>query len=147
MFIKNKVREIISEFGTNNPFEIIDMLDITLVLYPLHHSIKGFLHIKDDDYPVIYINSNLCKEEMTMTAGHELGHYYCHSGINFFACRGIFGSYIKDKSERQAYIFAAELLIDDNIHDEYPGESDLDIASKIGVSPELFALKFREKLR
>ena len=27
-----------------------------------------------------------------------------------------FGSYIKDKSERQAYIFAAELLIDDNIH-------------------------------
>ena len=42
MFIRNKVKEIISEFGTNNPFEIIDILDITLVFYPLHDSIKGF---------------------------------------------------------------------------------------------------------
>ena len=39
MFIRNKVKEIISEFGTNNPFEIIDILDITLVFYPLHDSI------------------------------------------------------------------------------------------------------------
>ena len=26
MFIRNKVKEIISEFGTNNPFEIIDRI-------------------------------------------------------------------------------------------------------------------------
>ena len=147
MFIRNKVKEIISEFGTNNPFEIIDILDITLVFYPLHDSIKGFLHIKDDKYPVIYINSNLCQEERTMTAAHELGHYFCHSGINFFACRGMGGSYIKDKSERQAYIFAAELLISDNVFDEYPGESDSYIASKIEIKKKLLALKFREKLR
>ena len=42
MFIRNKVKEVISKYNTNNPFEIIDILDITLVIYPLHNSINGF---------------------------------------------------------------------------------------------------------
>ena len=146
MFIRNKVKEVISKFGTNNPFEIIDILDITLVIYPLHNSINGFFQVKDN-YPIIYINSNLCYEEKIMTAAHELAHYFLHNGINAFACRGLSGSYIKNKYERQAYIFAAELLIDDNIYKVYPGESDAQIASRIGVHPWLFDLKFREKLR
>ena len=145
MFIKNKVKEIISKYGTNNPFDIIEILDIDLVIYPLHDSINGFFHMKDG-YPVIYINSNLCYEEKLMTASHELGHYFLHKGTNYFACSGFSGSYIKDKYERQAYVFAAELLIDDNIHEIYPGESDAQIASRIGVYPWLFDLKFRKKL-
>ena len=28
MFIRNKVKEVISKYNTNNPFEIIDILDI-----------------------------------------------------------------------------------------------------------------------
>ena len=146
MVIKNTVKEIISKFGTNNPFDIIEILDIDLVPYPLHDSINGFFHVKDG-YPVIYINSNLCHYEQVMTAAHELGHYYLHEGVNALACRNSFGSYIKDKYERQAYIFAAELLIDDNIHKMYPGKSDAEIASDIGVHPWLFDFKFREKLR
>ena len=59
MFIRNKVKEVISKYNTNNPFEIIDILDITLVIYPLHNSIIGFFQVKDN-YPIIYINSNLC---------------------------------------------------------------------------------------
>ena len=145
MFIKNKVKEIISKYGTNNPFDIIEILDIDLVIYPLHDSINGFFHMKDG-YPVIYINSNLCYEEKLMTASHELGHYFLHKGTNYFACSGFSGSYIKDKYERQAYVIAAELLIDDNIHEIYPGESDAQIASRIGVYPWLFDLKFRKKL-
>lgn len=146
MLIKSKVKEVISKFKTNNPFEIIDILDITLVVYPLHSSINGFFQRKDG-YPIIYINDNLCYEEKLMTAAHELAHYFLHDGINYFACNSSFESYIKDKYERQAYIFAAELLIDDNIHKMYPGKSDAEIASDIGVHPWLFDFKFREKLR
>ena len=146
MFIKNKVKEIVSKFGTNNPFDIIEILDIDLVIQPLHHSINGFFQTKDN-YPIIYINSNLCYYEQIMTAAHELGHYYLHKGVNYFACSNSFGSYIKDKSERQAYMFAAELLIDDNIHKMYPGKSDSEIAYNIGVHPWLFDFKFIEKLR
>ena len=146
MFIKNKVEEVISKYGTRNPFEIIDTLDITLVLHPLHESINGVYQVHDN-YPIIYINSNLCYEERIITAAHELGHYFLHDGTNYFACSGLLGSYIKDKSERQAYIFAAELLIKDNIHHVYPGESYAQIASRIGVHPWLFNLKFRKKLR
>ena len=51
------------------------------------------------------------------TAAHELGHYFLHKGINAFACSRFSGSYIKNKSERQAYIFATELLIPDNVHE------------------------------
>ena len=32
MFIRNKVKEVISKFGTNNPFEIIDILTRLAVL-------------------------------------------------------------------------------------------------------------------
>ena len=117
-----------------------------MVIAPLHHSINGFFHVKDNRYPIIYINSNLCQEERIETAAHELGHYFLHNGINAFACRGFSGSYIKNKSERQAYIFAAVLLIPDNVHEEYPGESDAYIASKIGISPKLFSFKFIDKL-
>ena len=28
MFIRNKVKEVISKYNTNNPFEIIDILDM-----------------------------------------------------------------------------------------------------------------------
>lgn len=117
-----------------------------MVIAPLHHSIKGFFHVKDNKYPIIYINVNLCQEEKMETAAHELGHYFLHKGINAFACSRFSGSYIKNKSERQAYIFATELLIPDNVHEEYPGEIDAYIASKIGVSPKLFSFKFIDKL-
>lgn len=113
-----------------------------MVTYPLHDSINGLYKVKDN-YPIIYINSNLCYYEQVTTAAHELGHYYLHEGVNALACRNSFGSYIKDKSERQAYIFAAELLIDDNIHKMYPEKSDAEIASDIGVHPWLFDFKFR----
>ena len=86
MFIKNKVKEVISKFGTNNPFDIIEILDIDLVIYPLHDSINGLYQVKDN-YPIIYINSNLCHYEQVMTAAHELGHYYLHEGVNALACR------------------------------------------------------------
>ena len=146
MFIKNKVEKVISKYGTRNPFEIIDILDITLVLHPLHESINGVYQVHDN-YPVIYINSNLCYEERIITAAHELGHYFLHDGTNYFACSGLLGSYIKDKSERQAYIFAAELLIEDNVFEMYPEKSNSEIASDIGVHPWLFDFKFIEKLR
>ena len=93
MFIRNKVKEVISKYNTNNPFEIIDILDITLVIYPLHNSINGFFQVKDN-YPIIYINSNLCYEEKIMTAAHELGHYFLHDGVNALACHNSFGFYI-----------------------------------------------------
>ena len=82
-----------------------------------------------------------------MTAAHELAHYFLHKGINAFACRGLSGSYIKNKYERQAYIFAAELLIDDNIHKLYPGESEAQIASRIGFILGYLILNLEEKLR
>ena len=85
MFIKNKVKEVISKFGTNNPFDIIEILDIDLVIYPLHDSINGLYQVKDN-YPIIYINSNLCHYEQVMTAAHELGHYYLHEVVNALAC-------------------------------------------------------------
>ena len=71
---------------------------------------------------------------------------YFSRSDTIFACSRFSGSYIKNKSERQAYIFATELLIPDNVHEEYPGEIDAYIASKIGVSPKLFSFKFIDKL-
>ena len=55
MFIRNKVKEIISEFGTNNPFEIIDILDITLVFIHYMIVLKDFCILKINIYSLIMI--------------------------------------------------------------------------------------------
>lgn len=139
MRIKREIDKLVDKYKTNNPFELMDHLDIVTVIHPMHEEING-LYQKKFGVPIIYINSNLCDEEKAMVAAHELGHFILHPDTNIYNFYN--GKYlIKSKFERQANMFAADLLLGDNVFMEYEGKSLEYIAACVGVSPELLEYK------
>ena len=125
--IKVEVKKLISEYNTRNPFELIDYLDILLVKYPLPNSLRGY-HSTVSNQAVICINSQLSYEDSLLAAAHELGHFILHPNMNVSLIHN--HTYLSvDKYELQADMFAAELLLQDNIFEEYEGYS-MDFISK-----------------
>ena len=136
--IKNEVKKLINEYKTNNPFELIDCLGINLIKFPLN---GYYIYIKEYGEYNICIDSNLSDEEMTMVAAHELGHFKLHKDKNIlFISNNTY--YSKDKLEKQANLFAAELLLDDNIFSNYYNYSLEYISKGEYVSSKLVQYKF-----
>ena len=121
MKIRHKVKSLIQEYKTNNPFELIEHLDISLVIYPMASNINGY-YVEQFDVQSICINSELNDDERTIVAAHELGHAVLHKNQNsLFISNKTFFS--QSKFEKQADIFAAELLLDDSVFSQYHGYS------------------------
>lgn len=119
MNIKNEAQSLINKYETTNPFNIINELGIILVDYPLKGGLNGCYQEKFGEQ-IIYLNSDLSYEEKIMVAAHELGHAILHKGKNIlFLSNNTLA--VKGKYERQANIFAAELLLADSIFKEYKG--------------------------
>ncbi len=140
MNIKYKVKSLINQYKTNNPFEIIEYLGINLIKFPLSGNINGY-YIEKYGEQNICINNNLSSEEEIMVAAHKLGHAILHKDQNIlFISKNTF--YSKSKFEKQANLFAAELLLDDSIFSTYYGYS-LEYISKCEcVSSKLVKYKF-----
>lgn len=108
--IKRKVHHIIKKYKTRDPFELVTLLDVILLYVPLI-DINGFYNYYNNTH-IIYINENISKDEQRLTLAHELGHLFLHNDINvFFLNTATFFS--SQKLEREADIFASELLISD----------------------------------
>lgn len=119
MNIKYEARNLINKYKTNNPFDLIDYLAIILVEKPLRGGLNGcYQEIFGEK--IIYINSDLPYEHRLIVAAHELGHAVLHEGENIlFLSNNTLA--VKERYERQANLFAAELLLDDYIFKEYQG--------------------------
>lgn len=140
MSIKKRALDIKNKYNTNNPIEIIKSIGISFVPHPIADDING-LYQNEYDQPIIYINNNLSEEEQRLVAAHELGHYALHADINvnFINRKTLL---VKDKYERQADIFAAELLLDDSIFEKYKGCTLQEISMGEGVYQKFVEHKF-----
>ncbi|MDB8792593.1 ImmA/IrrE family metallo-endopeptidase [Romboutsia sp. 1001216sp1] len=140
MNAKYEAKKLINKYKTNNPFELMDYLDILYIRYPLKGNLRGY-YTKEFGEKVICISSRLCDEEVNLVAAHELGHAILHEDKNIlFISRNTLQS--KDKLEKQANKFAAEILLDDNIFSEYYGYSLEEISKCECVSYELVEHKY-----
>lgn len=138
MYIKNTVDKLIERFKTNDPFELADYMGIIIIKEPLG-SINGYYN-KFVRQKFIHLNSNLDERLQLFVCAHELGHAVMHPDANTpFLKNKTF--YSVNKLERQANIFAATLLIDDDIFNRYAGES-LDYIAMVKKIP-LELLKLR----
>ena len=138
MYIKNTVDKLIENFETNDPFELADYMGIIIIKEPLG-SINGYYN-KFVRQKFIHLNSNLDERLQLFVCAHELGHAVMHPDANTpFLKNKTF--YSVNKLERQANIFAATLLIDDDIFNRYAGES-LDYIAMVKKIP-LELLKLR----
>lgn len=141
MWIKKNVIELVTKYGTNNPYELAEMLGIQVIHRNLHEEIMGF-YFYDRRNKYIFINSNLNENKKIFVCGHEVGHGVLHPTANtpFMREKTLFST---NKIEAEANIFAVELLIPDNALHEYRNMnySIYDIARIHGVPPELCRLK------
>lgn len=120
--IKQDVGYLVNKYSTRNPVELAQALNIIVVKSPLKDGLNGS-YIEKCGREFICINSDLCEEQQLMVAAHELGHARLHRGQNvLYLSRNTY--HVKGKLERQANLYAAELLISDVDFNEFRYMSD-----------------------
>lgn len=133
---------LVHRFKTRNPFEIAENLNIT-VKYDDFAQLKGFYNCTYRNRFIV-INPRLNEIELSITCAHELGHDRLHRKR---AKLGLMKDYnlfdITDICEREANLFAAQLLIASSVflglaNSQY---TYAQIAAKLNVHEELAKLK------
>lgn len=140
-YVKSKATQCIRKFDTRNPFMIADALNVEVFYANLGRVAGYYQYIKR--HRCIYIHSDLKYHDARIVMAHELGHAILHRTEN---CRFLENKtlLLTSKIERQANIFAAELLIPDDLiyKTEYEGFTCRQIAYAEGLSEELLKLKY-----
>lgn len=138
MNIQDTISHLIKKYGTNNPFELTDAMNIT-IFYEDLGTINGYYN-KPLRMKQIHINYNLDERMQKFTCAHELGHAILHPNASTpFLRANTFLSV--DKMEIEANTFAAELLIPDELIWEYPDMTLDQIARIAGYSEQIMKFK------
>lgn len=111
MNIKKKANSLAKKYGSRNPFEIVEHLNVIVVFHPLE-GVRGFYQYFQRNN-IIYIDERLSYKEKMFVCAHELGHMLLHKKANalFMDSRTYF---VSSKYENEANSFAVELLIPDS---------------------------------
>ena len=133
--IRKLTQQIVRSHKTCNPFDICQDLNITVFFRSLG-SVRGVFQ-KNSRKKIIHINSELHEAVMRQICAHELGHALLHDHNNAFFLDGYTFANL-NKYEREANIFASELLINDLPKVGYTIE---DIAKIYRVEEELVEYK------
>ena len=139
MEIKQRVNRLCRKYGTRDPFELAERMNILVVREPLG-SINGYYN-QCYRQKFIHINEELEEYRQKFTCAHELGHAVLHSKANtpFLRDNTLFSV---SRLEREANCFAAELLCPDEVLLEYPGYTVGELARILGIREEaLWACK------
>ena len=142
--IHSTVRKIIRENRTSDPFSLARSLGIDVDCADLGE-LKGFYVVYGTGRYIV-LNQNLNERMTRVVLAHEIGHDILHRDI---AANGGMGESsffdMTSKPEREANIFAAELLISDDDMTEQ-GERGCTIeeaAAAIGVHAQVAMIKAR----
>ncbi len=137
---KKIVEELIAKHETNNPFVITDNLGITLLYRSMRNTLGFFSKYKR--FRFIHLNDNLPEHLKAFVCAHELAHAVMHADINtpFLKSCTLFST---DKIEREANIFAVELLLPDRLLQDYADCSMFHIAKAVGIPEKLVQLKHK----
>ena len=139
MEIKQRVNRLCRKYGTRDPFELAERMNILVVREPLG-SINGYYN-QCYRQKFIHINEELEEYRQKFTCAHELGHAVLHPKANtpFLRDNTLFSV---SRLEREANCFAAELLCPDEVLLEYPGYTVGELARILGIRGEaLWACK------
>ena len=133
--------KLVHRYKTRDVYELIDKLDIILLKVPLHPSVNGmYQYFKRNK--IIYLNNGLDSILERHVLAHELGHAILHTKTNItYLESNTF--YSKEKIEIAANTFAAELLIEDSLFDEYKHNTIEEMASIENLPIELIKIKLK----
>ena len=109
--IKNIVDYYVKKCGGRNPFDIADYLNVQIQIGQLGAPCGCYMFLKN--HRCIFLNENLAENEMELVMSHELGHAIMHRKLNCYFIRNK-TLLLDSKIEKEANLFAAELLIPDS---------------------------------
>lgn len=139
--IIEKAEEILEEFGGRNIFETAENSGVK-VWYRHLGGLKGF-YICENGCRYIVVNEELDGVTKAVVCAHELGHDMLHRELSTGGIRENTLFLSNDKTEREANLFAACVLIsDESVLDELSYCNSLDVlAANLGFPEELVGLK------
>ncbi|MBR3357965.1 MAG: ImmA/IrrE family metallo-endopeptidase [Solobacterium sp.] len=143
---KNLPLSLVRRYGTRDPFQIARMCGVH-VRYINTKKQKGFCKIILNN-PFIFLSQNMSEEMQKMTCAHELGHLFLHRSLltanSFLLEYELFD--IRNTTELEANIFAADLLIDEEELKELldAGSDMVTIASSLDINVNLLMIKLIE---
>lgn len=139
-YIERQAIKLIRKYNTRNPFELAYALNINVRFYDFN-KLKGFYtYYKRNRF--IGINQNLSKIEQALCCAHEIGHDQLHRHLTYYMKDYDFFTNIK--TEYQANLMAAHILIPDNLLDKYSKYNYTieQIAAIENLYPDLIKLRF-----
>ncbi|MGN1120146.1 MAG: ImmA/IrrE family metallo-endopeptidase [Oscillospiraceae bacterium] len=139
--IIDEARLVREEYGGRDVFETAENSGVKVWFRQLG-SLKGF-YLCENGVRYIIINEALDRSEKRVVCAHELGHDRLHRELSAGGIRENTMLLSCDKTEREANLFAAELLIsDEEILSELEYCRDIDmVAYELGFPRELISLK------
>ena len=138
MNIKNLAKQLIKKYGLNDPLEIALAKGIILLEEDLGE-VYGYSHTYKRQ-SLIHLNKNCSLKTKRLVCAHELGYLLIHpkEEIHLVTDSSLEP---KDDFERYARIFAAQLLISDEMVKEYKGKSAEDMAKCLDLPLEFIRIK------
>ena len=137
--IRSKIRFLTKKYNTNDPLELAQCLNIKVFFVPLGKIAGFYKYMKHNR--CIYINSCISDAAfLRVVIAHELGHVIFHAKENctFMGANTLL---LTSRIERQANIFAAHLLITDDLLQEFSGFTQYQFCDCTGYPIELLELK------
>lgn len=135
-YIKDLVHSYVIKYDTRNPFELADLLNIDVQI-GTPGCAGCYIFLKNHRY--IFLDQNLDERESLQVMAHELGHAILHRKQNCYFIRNK-TLLLNSKTEREANLFAAELLIDGDIVLEYPEYTNSKLARLLGYDERIVEL-------
>lgn len=139
--ILDKAAEIIENYGGKNIFETAENSG-AVVWERMLGGLKGF-YLFENGVRYIVINEELDRVTKSVVCAHELGHDMLHRELSEGGIRENTMFLSSNKTEREANLFAAEVLISDgDILSEIADHNSIDaLAACIGMPVELVDFK------
>lgn len=139
--IEKLVRYYTTKFGTNDPYLIAEYLGIHVMQTPLGNISGMYKYIERSKW--IFINNENGNETNNkIVMAHELGHALMHWKENccFMSHHTLL---LTSKIERHANLFAAILLITDELLQQYKGCTIEQFSNCTGIDEDLIKLRLK----
>ena len=145
-YIARVAGKLTRRLHTRNPYEICDALGIRIRLKDLGHDIKAYYYYQSRIRNIV-LNTRVSETIRRILVAHELGHDRLHKDIALL--KGFQEIELFDMTlpaEYEANLFAAELIIDDDVLLALLNDDDksfFGVARELYIPADLLDFKFR----
>nr|DAL71303.1 MAG TPA: IrrE protein [Bacteriophage sp.] len=136
--VKRLVAYYVKKYETRNPFRLAEYLNVFVHVGSLGSRAGCYMFLKN--HKCIFLNEDLNEQERMLVMAHELAHSIMHRKENCYFIRNK-TLLLTSEIETEANMFAAELLIPDDLIYENPGMSKSQIARLAGYDERIMDFK------